>query len=129
MEDLVNDVLHSSPEGVNEAEIERLKDVQDSLQKAVYDHAAAVKAKEAELSQSLPLTKFEKEKLNLEKARDEATRKAEEDKLYNEKAKAEAAKALKLKKAEIDVDNLVSKIIDFESINNTIKPSKELSDY
>ena len=37
--------------------------------------------------------------------------------------------ASKLKKAELDIKNLVSKIEEFESINNTIKPSEELSDH
>ena len=53
---------------------------------------------------------------------DEAVRKAEQDKLNKEKAR-------KLQKAEIDFNNLASKIEEFESIINAIKPSEELSDH
>ena len=60
-------------------EVVRLNNVQNSLQVTVSNHAAAVKAKAAQLSQSLPLSRFEKEKINIEKARDESAEKAMEN--------------------------------------------------
>ena len=36
---------------------------------------------------------------------------------------------LRMKKAEMDVKNLVSKIDEFKSINDVIKPWKDISDH
>ena len=73
-----------------------------------------MKAKAAELSQSLPLSRFEQEKINLEKAWNKAAKKAEQEKINLEKARDKAAekaeqvkldkeKARNVKKTEIDV--------------------------
>ena len=47
----------------------------------------------------------------------------EQEKLNYKEAKDEAAKKSKLKKAKIDAKDLLSKIEEFESIINEIKPS------
>ena len=91
-----------------------------TLQIEVSNYAAAVKAKAIELYKSLTAYRAEQDKLNYKKAKDEAAEKAEQEKLNEEKAR-------KLKKVEIYINNIVSKIDEFKSINDTIKPSKNLS--
>lgn len=78
---LVNDVLIDPPQGTEVTQKTRLKDIQDTLRKEVTDFRAAMKAKAADL--------------------------LHQDKLNNKKIKEEAAKRSKLKKAQIDIDNLI----------------------
>ena len=80
------------------------------LQTAAINHGAAIKAKATDLCQTLPLFRDKQESLDCKKARVNAKR-------------------FKLKKAEIEVKNLVSKITELESTIDTIKPSEELSDH
>ena len=77
-----------------------------------------MEAKAAELSLFLPLSRFEQEKLNLEKTRIEGAKKAEQAKLDKEKAR-------KLEEAELDVNNLVSMIEEFEAIKPIIFESRK----
>ena len=48
LEDLIYNVLKIPPDGIDEAETERLNNVQNSLQVAVSEHREAIEAKEAE---------------------------------------------------------------------------------
>ena len=81
----------------------------ESLIWLVSNHAVSIKAKAVE--HSLPVPRAEQERLNYKKAREESGKKAEQEKLNEEKTR-------KLKEAEIVVENLVSKIEEFEHINN-----------
>ena len=76
----------------------------DSLQRVVSNYAISIKAKAVGLRQSFPASKAEQDKLNKEKVR-------------------------KLKKAELDVKHLVSKIDEFKSKKDNIKPSRDISDH